>query len=119
MRLVAKQIHPAPYTWHAEEHPPRSNFWGQFALNGRLCCSPVICALIDRSGALIKTLPVSRFPPAFVTGLESRLIHPRKLTRHDAVIFTASFRNCWRERREIRSVTYLHRSHDSLGAALA
>jgi hypothetical protein len=42
---------------------------------------------LDRSGALFKALPISSFPSAFVTGLESRLIHSRKLAWHDGVSF--------------------------------
>ncbi len=47
---------------------------------------------MDRGYALRKTLPISGFPSLLVSGFESRLIHPGKLTRHGAVIFAVSMR---------------------------
>src|SRR6266542_968278 len=47
---------------------------------------------MDRSGALVKTLPVSCFPSAFVPGLESRLYFavnvgfPVNVTRYEAPV---------------------------------
>src|SRR5437870_4803867 len=92
MRLLAHQVHPAAYAWHAKEHPPRSNFEHRLCRRRSCPCSVFGMPLMDRRVALTKTLPVSRLPSAVVTGLESRLIHPRKLARHDGVPFTMSLR---------------------------
>src|SRR5437588_12344714 len=92
MRLAAHQVHPAACAWHAEENPPRSMIEGWFALTCG-CFRRPIRALLDRSGTLVETLPIFRFSSALVTGLESRLIHPRKLARHDVVSFALAVRN--------------------------
>jgi hypothetical protein len=74
---------------------------------------------MDRGVALAKTLAISYFPSSFVTRFEPRLIHSRKLARHDAMIFSMGLRNRWRERqRDVGFFTTLHKASPTAKPAL-